>query len=75
MAEQAGTTFNAKWGSGTLADLFRTISTTMPQERPGSLTADAYASIVAFYLRESGYPAGAAELPTDPAALTNVRVK
>jgi mono/diheme cytochrome c family protein len=72
--EQAGTTFSAKWGSGTLADLFTVISTTMPQGRPGSLTADDYASILAFYLRESGYPAGAAELPADPAALARVRI-
>jgi mono/diheme cytochrome c family protein len=75
VAEQTGTTFNAKWGGGTLADVFTTISKTMPQGQPGSLTADAYSSIVAFYLRESGFPAGAAELPADPVALTNVRVK
>jgi outer membrane protein assembly factor BamB len=75
VAEQTGTTFNAKWGSGTLADLFTAISKTMPQGRPGSLTADAYSSIVAFYLKESGFPAGTAELPADPDALTNVRVR
>jgi hypothetical protein len=75
VAEQTGTMFSAKWGSGTLADVFTTISKTMPQGRPGSLTAEDYSSIVAFYLRESGYPAGAAELPADPVALTNLRVK
>jgi hypothetical protein len=47
----------------------------MPQGRPGSLPPDAYSSIVAFYLRESGFPAGAAELPADPVALTNVRLR
>jgi alcohol dehydrogenase (cytochrome c) len=75
VAEQTGTTFSAKWGGGTLADVFTTISKTMPQGTPGSLTPDAYSSIVAFYLRESGFPAGAAELPADPVVLTNVRVK
>jgi hypothetical protein len=46
----------------------------MPQGKPGSLTADDYSSIVAFYLSQSGYPAGATELPVDPAALAGVRV-
>ena len=39
-----------------------------------SLTAEEYASILAFYLRQSGYPAGGADLPADPAALSSVRV-
>jgi hypothetical protein len=50
------------------------MSTTMPQGKPGSLTADDYSSIVAFYLSQSGYPAGATDLPVDPAALATVRV-
>lgn len=72
--EQTGVSFRAKWANTSLGDLFKVISTTMPQGTPGSLTADDYASIVAFYLRQSGYPAGAAELPANPAALTGVRV-
>ena len=72
--EQTGATFRAKWGAGTLGDVFTLMSTTMPQGNPSSLTAEEYASILAFYLRQSGYPAGAAELPADPAALSSVRV-
>ncbi|HEY7449659.1 MAG TPA: PQQ-binding-like beta-propeller repeat protein [Vicinamibacterales bacterium] len=72
--EQAGASFGAKWGNGTLGDLFTVMSTTMPQGKPGSLSADDYSSIVAFYLSQSGYPAGATDLPADPAALTTVRV-
>jgi alcohol dehydrogenase (cytochrome c) len=72
--EQTGVSFRAKWGNATLGDLFTLISTTMPQGNPGSLTADDYASILAFYLRESGYPAGVTEVPADPAALTKMRV-
>jgi mono/diheme cytochrome c family protein len=72
--EQAGASFSARWANGTLGDLFTLMSTTMPQGKPGSLTADDYSSIVAFYLSQSGYPAGATELPVDPAALATMRV-
>ena len=55
VGEQTGASFTARWGSGTLADLFTTMSTTMPQTSPGSLSPDDYASIVAFYLQRSGF--------------------
>jgi alcohol dehydrogenase (cytochrome c) len=71
--DQAGA-LRTRWGSGTLADLFRVISTTMPQNNPGSLSPADYASIVALYLRQSGHPAGAMELPSDPERLMQLRV-
>jgi hypothetical protein len=73
--EQTGAAFGARWGRGTLADLFTMMATTMPQGSPGSLTPDDYASLVAFYLRQSGYPAGEFELPSAAAALQAVRVE
>lgn len=72
--EQTGASFRSKWGNGTLGPLFTLISTTMPEDKPGGLTADDYASIVAFYLGQSGYPAGTAALPGDASALGSVRV-
>jgi alcohol dehydrogenase (cytochrome c) len=71
--EQAGS-LRAKWGSGTLADLFKVIATTMPQNSPGSLTPEDYASIIAFYLRQSGHSPGSSELPSDPALLARMRL-
>jgi alcohol dehydrogenase (cytochrome c) len=71
--EQAGS-LRSKWGNATLADLFTTISTTMPQNNPGSLSRDAYASIVAYYLQRSGQIPGAADLPADAAALKQIRI-
>ena len=71
--DQAGS-LRAKWGGSTLRELFTTISTTMPQNNPGGLSASEYVSIVAFYLRQSGYSAGSLELPTDPAALNEMRI-
>jgi alcohol dehydrogenase (cytochrome c) len=72
--EEQASSLRAKWGKGTLRDLFNVISTTMPQNNAGSLSPDEYASILAFYLQESGYTPGSSELPADPAALERMRV-
>lgn len=71
--EQAGS-LRARWGNGTLADLFKVLVTTMPQNTPGTLSPDDYASIVALYLRQSGHAPGATELPSDPARLSQMRI-
>lgn len=75
VAEHTGRNFGAKWSGTTLNELFELISTTMPEVEPGSLTPEQYASIVAFFLKASGYPAGQRELPSDVAALKKVRVE
>jgi alcohol dehydrogenase (cytochrome c) len=71
--EQAGS-LRSKWGSASLGDLFNAIATTMPQNAPGSLSQDAYASIVAYYLQQSGWSAGPAELPAGRSALSALRI-
>jgi PQQ-dependent dehydrogenase (methanol/ethanol family) len=74
VGEQTGTSFTTRWGSGTLADLFTVMATTMPQGSPGSLAPEDYAAIVAFYLQRSGFAAGASDLPADVAALRGIAV-
>jgi alcohol dehydrogenase (cytochrome c) len=74
-ADQTGSSLRARWGNSTLGDLFKLISTTMPENAPGSLPPADYASILAFLLSRSGYPPGAAELPGDAAALSSVRIE
>ena len=44
----------------------------MPPANPGGLTPVSYASILAYFLRESGYPAGASSLPGDGLALASI---
>jgi alcohol dehydrogenase (cytochrome c) len=75
VAEQTGPSFASRWGSGTLADVFTLVATTMPQGAPGSLPPDDYAAIVAFMLQRSGYAPGVATLPADPRQLAQVPVK
>lgn len=69
LADQSGAAFKAKWANGGLGDLFRLISSKMPENAAGSLPKADYAAIVAFMLRESGYPSGSSELPPDPDVL------
>lgn len=75
VAEHTGRGFGAKWAGTTLNELFELMSNTMPEVEPGSLEPEQYASIVAFFLKESGYPEGQRELPSEVAALKKIRVE
>lgn len=72
--ELAGDTFMSHWTNHSVADLFKRITTTMPQGRPGSLSKDAYADVIAFLLDSNGFPSGNAELKPDPDALQKVKI-
>jgi cytochrome c len=62
-----------RWKNITVKDLYRTIETSMPQNEPGSLTAQAYVDVISFILKANGMPAGASELPTDTEKLAQIR--
>ena len=72
--ELAGDTFMSHWTNHTVADLFKRISTTMPQGRPGSLSKEAYTDVIAFLLDSNGLPSGGAELKPDEAALQKDKI-
>jgi mono/diheme cytochrome c family protein len=42
----------------TIGSVFSVIAQQMPATSPGSLTQDQYAQVMAYILRENGYPAG-----------------
>jgi hypothetical protein len=48
-----------------LKTLFMKISTSMPQNNPGSLGENVYLDVVAHVLKENGFPAGQSELTAD----------
>jgi mono/diheme cytochrome c family protein len=70
-----GANFVAKWGEGTLGDVYQDISLAMPPANAGGLTPATYASIVAYFVSESGYPAGNADLPGDVAQLRSIAIE
>src|SRR5262249_39778088 len=70
-----GDAFSERWRSKNVGDLFQVLKMTMPEDRPGSLEAGAYADIVAYLLKMNGYGAGATELSFDPDALKQISLK
>lgn len=72
--KMTGSRFRAKWGDGTVGDLVDFMSNAMPEGDPGSLTPEEYVNIAAFFLRDSGYPAGEQPLPTERSELLKLRI-
>ena len=62
------------WEDMSIGDFFERTRSRMPSNQPGSLAGATYADNLAFIAQKNGYPAGAAELPTDLAALKRIRI-
>jgi hypothetical protein len=75
VAEHSGAQFVQRWAGSSVGDLFDLISNTMPDGNPGSLEPTEYASIIAFFLKSTGYPEGKQELPADLTALAKVKIE
>ncbi len=69
-----GANFAAKWGEGTLGDVYSDIALAMPPANAGGLTPATYASIVAYFVSQSGYPPGSTDLPGDAAQLRSIAI-
>jgi mono/diheme cytochrome c family protein len=67
--------FRTRWGNGSVAVLYGYVSLAMPPDRPGQLSPQTYADLVAFLLSNNGYPPGDKELPTDPNAQQTLSLK
>ncbi len=74
VAEHTGRQFTEKWVGTSVAEMFDLISNTMPDGDPGSLQPEDYASIIAFFLKETGYPEGKQELPARSELLKKLRI-
>ncbi|MCU1381726.1 MAG: cytochrome c, class [Acidobacteria bacterium] len=69
----AGKEFNVDWTDLTMADLFERTHGTMPADKPGTMTPAQTADVIAYLLKKGNFPAGAADLPTDTAALKAIK--
>lgn len=67
--------FTSNWNDLTLGDLSERIRLTMPLDRPGTLSRQENADVIAFVLRANAWPAGARELPSDLGALKEIRIE
>lgn len=66
------TQFKFKWSRRDLGTLYELVSTTMPEDQPGSLPPQTYADILAYVLRLNELAAGSVELTPDPERLAAI---
>jgi len=70
-----GGEFLSNWSGLTLGELFERIRTSMPADRPGTLTREQNANILAHLLHVGEFPPGAAELSTQTEILKQVGIE
>ena len=70
-----GTTFYSNWEGEMLEPLFDRLRTTMPQDKPGSLSRAQNADILAHMLKAGGYPAGATPLNSQAGAMASITIR
>jgi len=67
--------FRQKWAGGGVGALYSFTKGLMPPDRPGGLTDQNYADLIAYILSNNGYTPGDKELPTNPNAMQNMGIK
>lgn len=72
--EMASPDFKVRWGGRTALDLFLRISSTMPEDSPGSLSTRSYTDIVAYLMQINGIVAGVQPLTADSTVLAAARL-
>ena len=70
-----GTSFYANWEGETLEALFERMRSSMPADKPGSLSRAQNADILAYMLKIGGYPAGATPLDGQAGALAPIAIR
>ncbi len=70
-----GTAFYSNWEGEPLEALFERMRSSMPQDKPGSLSRAQNADIMAYMLRVGGYPAGTTALEGQAGALAQVTMR
>jgi S-disulfanyl-L-cysteine oxidoreductase SoxD len=71
----AGGEFLSNWNTLSVGDLFDRTRSTMPQNKPGSLTREANAEILAYLLSANQFPAGKEALPQASEVLKEIRIE
>jgi cytochrome c5 len=66
--------FRLAWRGKSALDLFSRVRSTMPQNRPGTLSQGTYAAIVAYLMKANGLPVGSRRVSSDSTALASIRL-
>ncbi|HEX9728585.1 MAG TPA: hypothetical protein VGA37_08780 [Gemmatimonadales bacterium] len=68
-------TFIESWSGAPVSMLLDLVSSTMPEDRPGSLERRQYVDILAYILELNGLTPGQRELPVDQGQLEHILIK
>ena len=68
-----GGDFQSDWNGLSLGDLFERIRVSMPQNAPGSLSAQQNADVLAFMLAQNKFPVGTTEMGKDAMMLKGIK--
>lgn len=71
----AGADFFSNWNGLTVGDLFERIRVSMPADRPGKLTREQDADVLAYMLSMNQFPPGKTELERQTEALKQIRIE
>ncbi|MEO7997420.1 MAG: cytochrome c [Gemmatimonadaceae bacterium] len=75
-SDVTGQDFKLKWSGRPVYELFDVIRTTMPDDKPGSMTQDQYIDVVAYLVRLNGAAnGGPALVATDTAGLKKAKLE
>lgn len=69
-----GMSFMFIWENQSLGDLYTKMREEMPSDRPGSLSAQTYADLLAFLLQANQFPTGQQALIGDTAVLNQISI-
>src|SRR5882724_2312296 len=71
----AGGQFMSNWDGLAASELFKRTKESMPQNKPGSLSGQDTADILAYMFQVNGFPAGTMELSRQPEALAAIKLE
>jgi mono/diheme cytochrome c family protein len=69
-----GADFVSAWSGKPLTELFKALQT-MPEDNPGSLNAQQYGDVMAYFLSLNKFPAGSDDLKGDADALAKIEMQ
>ena len=67
--------FMESWSGATVADLYDQLSSTMPEDNPGSLEPAEYAAALAYIFKLNGLPPGPRELASNLDTLQKILIE
>ena len=73
-ARFTGEEFVSAWSGKPLSELFKAVQT-MPEDNPGSLNAQQYSDVMAYFLQLNKFPSGSDELKGEPDALAKIQME